>query len=209
MKIPVYNSEGKEIEKLELSNAVFALERNDDLIHQVFVSIEANKRQVLAHTKTRGERAGSGIKPWRQKGTGRARVGSVRSPIWRKGGIIFGPRKNRNFGKKVNRKMNSKAIAMVLSGKIKEKELCVIDKLEMPKKKTKAMVKILESLKISGRILIAFSDKEKGLRLASQNIDKVTNILTDQLNVSDMLNNKYLLMSKESVKMLENKYSKQ
>lgn len=209
MKIPVYNSEGKEIEKLELSNAVFALERNDDLIHQVFVSIEANKRQVLAHTKTRGERAGSGIKPWRQKGTGRARVGSVRSPIWRKGGIIFGPRKNRNFGKKVNRKMNSKAIAMVLSGKIKEKELRVIDKLEMPKKKTKAMVKILESLKISGRILIAFSDKEKGLRLASQNIDKVTNILTDQLNVSDMLNNKYLLMSKESVKMLENKYSKQ
>lgn len=209
MKIPVYNSEGKEIEKLELSNAVFALERNDDLIHQVFVSIEANKRQVLAHTKTRGERAGSGIKPWRQKGTGRARVGSVRSPIWRKGGIIFGPRKNRNFGKKVNRKMNSKAIAMVLSGKIKEKELRVIDKLEMPKKKTKAMVKILESLKISGRILIAFSDKEKGLRLASQNIDKVANILTDQLNVSDMLNNKYLLMSKESVKMLENKYSKQ
>ena len=208
MKIPVYNSEGKEVEKLELSDDVFALKRNDALIHQVFVSIEANRRQVLAHTKTRGERSGSGAKPWRQKGTGRARVGSIRTPIWRKGGVVFGPRKDRNFEKKINKKMNSKAIVMVLSEKVKDNEIRVIDKLENSEKKTKVVASLLEKLKISGRTLIAFSSEEKDLRLASRNIEKVNNILTDQLNVSDMLNNKYLLMSKESIEMLENKYGK-
>ena len=208
MKLKVYNKEGEVAEEIQVSDTVFGLPANDTLVHQVFVSIFSNNRQVLAHTKTRGERAGSGIKPWRQKGTGRARVGSVRTPVWRKGGVAFGPRNDRNFDKKVNKKMNSKAIATVLSGKAKDNELIIIDKLELAEKKTKEMAKILNNLKVKGKTLMVFSGAEKDLRLTSRNLAKTENILTDQLNVADMLNNKNLVMSKESVMFLEKKYAK-
>jgi large subunit ribosomal protein L4 len=208
-KAIVYNLEGKEIEKLELSDAVFGLKKNDDLIHQAFVAIAANNRQALAHTKNRGERAGSGIKPWKQKGTGRARVGSVRSPLWKKGGIVFGPRNVRNYDQKINKKMNAQAIMMVLSAKLKDNELMIVDAFSFAEKKTKEVVKALKNLKIEGRTLIAYSQTEKDLRPLSRNIEKTSNIISDQLNVADMLNNKYVLMSKESVKMLEEKYGKQ
>lgn len=194
------------MEDMKVSDALFALPKNDDLIHQVYVAISGNRRQVLADVKTRGERAGSGKKPWKQKGTGRARVGSVRSPLWRKGGVTFGPNSDRNFKRKINQKMKAKAIAMVISGKAKEGEIIVVDKLEVSEKKTKKMAEIFKNLKISGKALIAFSNKEKELRIISRNIDKAENILTSQLNVFDMLNNKYLLMSKESVDYLEGKY---
>lgn len=208
MKIAVYNKEGKEVEKMELSEAVFGVKRNDDLIHQAMVAIESNQRQTIAHTKNRGERAGSGIKPWRQKGTGRARVGSRRTPTWRKGGVAFGPRKDQNFSKKINKKMNAKAIKMVLSAKLKDGEILVLDKLDLAEKKTKAMAQILKNLKISGKTLMAFSETEKDLRIASRNLKKVENILTNQLNVLEMLKNKFLLMTKDSMKYLEEKYSK-
>lgn len=208
MEIAVYNKEGKEIEKIELSDAVFGVEKNDELIHQAMVAIQSNQRQVLAHTKNRGDRAGSGIKPWKQKGTGRARVGSVRNPAWKKGGVAFGPRNDRNFTKKINKKMNAKAIMMVLSAKLKDKEIIILDKFDLKEKKTKAVADILKNLKISARTLISFSKEEKELRLASRNIKKVENILTDQLNVLEMLKNKFLLMSKDSVKYLEEKYNK-
>lgn len=209
MKVKVYNLQGKTIEDIQLSDSVFNIPVNHDLIHQVMVAITANMRQVLAHTKTRGERAGSGKKPWRQKGTGRARVGSVRTPVWKKGGVAFGPRKDRNFKKKVNKKMNARAIAMVLSGKAKDNELIVVDKIELEKKKTKEMARAIKNLKIKGRALIAYSDKEKDYRILSRNISKVENILTSQLNVLDMINSKYLLMSKESAKYLEGKYGQE
>lgn len=208
MEIAVYNKEGKEIEKIELSDAVFGVKKNDELIHQAMVAIQSNQRQVLAHTKNRGDRAGSGIKPWKQKGTGRARVGSVRNPAWKKGGVAFGPRNDRNFTKKINKKMNAKAIMMVLSAKLKDKEIIILDKFDLKEKKTKAVADILKNLKISARTLISFSKEEKDLRLASRNIKKVENILTDQLNVLEMLKNKFLLMSKDSVKYLEEKYNK-
>ncbi|KKP80079.1 MAG: 50S ribosomal protein L4 [Candidatus Moranbacteria bacterium RIFOXYA12_FULL_35_19] len=209
MKIPVYNIEGKEVEKMEVSESVFGVKKNDDLIHQVMVAIEANGRQVLAHTKNRGERAGSGIKPWRQKGTGRARVGSVRNPAWRKGGVAFGPRKDRNFSKKINKKMNSKAILMVLSAKLKDEELIILDKLNLAVKKTKAMAEVLKNLKINKKTLVAFCEAEKDLRITSRNIKKVENIMVGQLNVADMLKNKFLLLTKESIAYLEGKYNKQ
>lgn len=208
MKLKVYNLVGKEVEQMDVSDDVFGLKKNDDLVHQVAVAISSNQRQVLAHTKNRGERAGSGIKPWRQKGTGRARVGSVRTPVWRKGGIVFGPRKDRNYSQKVNKKMNSKAIALVLSGKIKSEELIVVDKLNIAEKKTKKMGEVLKNLDLKGRVLMVFSSEEKDLRIISRNIAKVENILTSQLNVLSMLNNKNLVMSKESVKYLEEKYGK-
>ncbi|HLN18538.1 MAG TPA: 50S ribosomal protein L4 [Patescibacteria group bacterium] len=208
MKIKVYNLHGESVEDFELSDNVFNVPVNNDLIHQVAVAISANMRPVLAHTKTRGERAGSGKKPWKQKGTGRARVGSVRTPVWRKGGVSFGPRKDRNFKKKVNKKMNARAIAMTLSGKNRDKELIIIDKIKLEQKKTKIMAEALKKLKIKGSALFVFSDGEKDCRLASRNISKVKNILTSQLNVLDMINSKYLVMSKDSAKLLEEKYGK-
>jgi len=206
-KIKLYNLEGQETKEIELADAVFGLPNNDDLVHQVFVSLYANQRQVLSHTKNRGERAGSGIKPWRQKGTGRARVGSVRTPTWRGGGIAFGPSKEKNFKQKINKKMNAKAIATVLSGKLRDGELIVLEKIEAKEKKTKEVAKILASLKIKGSILMGFASSEKEVRRYSRNIEKVNNILVEKLNVMDMLNNKNLILSHDSVKYLEEKYS--
>lgn len=206
-KIKVYNLAGKEVEEMSVSDVVFGAPKNDDLVHQIVVAMDANKRQVLADTKTRGERAGSGIKPWKQKGTGRARVGSRRTPLWKKGGVVFGPTNDRNYKQKINKKMNQKAIATVLSGKLKDKELFVVDALNFSEKKTKEAALVMSNLKITGKTLWAFSDAEKELRMVSKNLAKVENILTGQLNVLDMLKNKNLVMSKESVKYLEEKYN--
>lgn len=208
MKLKTYNQNGKPAEEMEVSDKVFALPQNDELIHQVYEAISSSQRQVLAHTKNRGDRAGSGIKPWRQKGTGRARVGSSRTPTWRGGGIAFGPRNDRNFKKGINKKMNTKAIAMALSGKAKDGEFVVVENFDIKEKKTKEMVKVLNNLKIKGKLLLAFSESEKDLKIISQNIKKASVISTSQLNVFDILNNKNIVMSAESVKYLESKYGK-
>lgn len=208
MKLKTYNQSGKATEGMEVSDKVFAVASNNDLIHQAYEAISSGQRQILAHTKTRGDRAGSGIKPWKQKGTGRARVGSARTPVWRKGGVIFGPRNDRNFKKDINKKMNAKAIAMVLSGKAKDSELIIVESFEVKEKKTKEIAKILNNLKIKGSILLAFSEKEKDLRMIGQNIEKVSVVLTSQLNVLDMLKKKNIVMSEDSVKYLEGKYAK-
>jgi large subunit ribosomal protein L4 len=205
-KAAVYNLEGKKIEDIELSPAVFGLKNNDALLHQAYVAISSNQRIVLAHTKDRGERAGSGKKPWKQKGTGNARVGSVRTPVWRKGGIIFGPTKDRNFKKDINKKMMRKAILLALSSKVKSKGVIVLEKLELSEKKTKKFAEIIKNLKIKGSVLIGFSEKENELRLYSRNLKKISDTLTSNLNVFDIMNHKNLLLSKESIKYLEEKY---
>jgi large subunit ribosomal protein L4 len=207
-KIKVYNLEGKESGEMELSDAIFALPANDELLQQVSVALLSNKRQVLAHAKTRAERAGSGIKPWKQKGTGRARVGSVRSPLWRKGGIIFGPTSNRNFKKKINQKMRSKALALALSGKLSEKELTVLENFKISEKKTKKMAEVLKNLKFKGNCLLIFSSKEREWRRYSQNLVNASNALVSQLNVLNVLNNKNIIFSKESVTELEERFKK-
>lgn len=207
-KIKVYNLAGKTSGEIELADAIFALPKNDELLHQAYVALFSNQRQVLAHAKTRAERAGSGIKPWKQKGTGRARVGSVRSPLWRKGGVIFGPTKNRNFKKKINQKMKSKALVLALSGKFFAKELTVVENFEITEKKTKKMAEVLKNLKLKGSSLLIFSSKEKDLRRFSQNLAKVSNALAGQLNVLNILNNKNIIFSKESVKELEARFKK-
>jgi large subunit ribosomal protein L4 len=208
MKFPVYNLEGKKVKDIELADSVFALPKNDVLLHQIYVAQYANRRQILAHVKDRAERAGSGKKPWRQKGTGRARVGSVRSPIWRKGGVIFGPTKDRNFKKDFSKKMNQKAIALALSGKLADKEVVIVDSLKMKEVKTKMMIKSLEALKLKGRVLIAFSKNEKDSKKASRNIVRIDNIDVENLNVFDILNHKYLAVSEEGIKIIEGKYKK-
>ena len=131
IKFPVHNLKGERVRELELSPSIFGLPKNDELLRQVYTVQAANRRRVIAHTKDRAERAGSGRKPWRQKGTGRARAGSVRSPIWRKGGITFGPTRNRNFKKDIPQKMKRKALLIVLSGKARDKELVVVENLKI------------------------------------------------------------------------------
>jgi len=208
IKFPVYNLKGEKVKDIELSEKVFGARRNDALLHQVFVSQYANRRQVLAHTKDRAERAGSGIKPWRQKGTGRARVGSVRTPVWRKGGIVFGPTKERNFKKDVPKKMGQRALAVALSSKAKDAELFLVDSLEMKNVKTKIMSETIKNLKIKGSMVIGFSAKEKEAKRASRNLPKVLNMEAKDLNVYDLLNHKNLILSEEGVKVLEEKYKK-
>lgn len=205
-KAVLYNLKGEKKGEINLSDDVFGLKPNKKLLHQAYVTIYSNQRQVLAHTKDRGERHGSGKKPWRQKGTGNARVGSVRTPVWRKGGIVFGPTKDRNFKKDINKKMMKKAILIALSEKVRSKSIVVLEKIEISGKKTKEFSSILNNLKIKGSVLIGFSKEERDLQIFSRNIKKVQNTLTDNLNVFDMLSNKYLLLSKNSIDYLEKKY---
>jgi len=208
MKAVVHNLKGEKVKDIDLSGAIFDLKSNDALLKQVYVAQYANRRKVLAHTKDRAERAGSGIKPWRQKGTGRARVGSVRTPVWRKGGVTFGPTKDRNFKKDIPKKMGKKALAIALSGKLKDGELILVESLKMDDPKTKIMKQATTSLKLKGSILIGFSKNEAGTKKASRNLEKVTNIDIENTNVLDMLNHKYFLVSEEGIKVLEKRYNK-
>jgi len=206
MKIAVHNLKGKKVEDINLSEAVFNLPANNSLLHQVYVSIMSNKRQVIAHTKDRAERSGSGRKPWKQKGTGNARSGSVRNPIWRKGGVVFGPTKERNFKKKINKKMKQKSIKIALSEKFRAGDLTVVDEIKLSEKKTKEFAEALKNLNIEKSALIGFSPREKDGYLYCRNIKKTGGIPVSELNVFDLLNYKQLLLSKNSIEYLEKKY---
>jgi len=207
-KIAVHNLEGKKLEDLEISDDVFAVKANNDLLHQVYVAISANQRFSIAHTKDKSERSGSGKKPFKQKGTGSARQGQKRNPVMRGGGIAFGPTSDRNFSKDINKKMKQKAVKIALSEKVRSNTLVVVDSLKLKDTKTKAFANALKNLKLTGTILIGFDQAEKGTQLASRNLPKVENILTKDLNVFDMLNSKYVLLSKDSVRYLEDKFKK-
>ncbi len=220
MKIPIYNQKGEEIDEIELPKEIFGVRMNSDLVHQAVIAQMTSSRKVLAHTKTRGEVCGSGRKPWRQKGTGRARAGSIRSPLWKGGGVTFGPRKERNFKKKINKKMKRKALFMVLSSKVKDKELIVLDKIGLEKVKTKEMAEIITQIlklktqshnaklrvKKDKSVLITLSRKDENVIRSARNIPKVKTILADSLNVVDLLSYKYLLMPKEAIGVIEKTY---
>lgn len=205
-KFPVYNLQGEKAGEMELSPKVFGLEKNDALLHQVFVAMQANQRSPIAHAKNRAERSGTGKKPFRQKGTGSARQGSSRSPINRKGGVVFGPTKNRNFSKDLNKKMKSKATLLALSGKAKSEDLIILADYNLAEKKTKEFAKAFDKLKIKGTKLVLFSEAEKELRQFCRNIAKAEVSLAKDLNVLDILNSKKLILSKDSVKFLEEKF---
>ncbi len=214
MKQTVYNQKGEEVEKIELPANIFGLELNKDLVHQVVVAQMANARQVIAHTKDRSERRGGGRKPWRQKGTGRARHGSIRSPIWRGGGISFGPTKERVFTKKINKKMKQKALFMALSSKVRDDEMILLDKLEIKETKTKVMVGILNNLKnkfkkdLTKSLLIVLPKTDVDVIRVNNNIPKIKIIRADSLNVLDILNYKYFLMLQDSIDVIKKTYVK-
>ena len=204
MLIDTYNQNGEKVGQTRLPSEIFEVEVNSDLVHQVVVSQLANRRRVIAHTKTRGEVRGGGKKPWRQKGTGRARHGSIRSPLWKGGGVTFGPRTERVFKKIIPKKMRRKALFMVLSDKAKENFLLILDKLEIEKAKTKLMREILDKLFLKkGSGLLVLPEMQKDIILAARNIPKVQTIQAKDLNVLDLLNYKYVLMLKESVEVIK------
>jgi len=204
MKYSVYNQEGKEIGQTLLPKEIFEISLNSDLVHQVTVSQMANRRRVISKAKERGEVRGGGRKPWRQKGTGRARAGSIRSPLWRGGGTTFGPVKERVFTKKIPKKMRRKALFMALSAKARDNSLLILDKIEIKKPKTREIAEILEKLKLqSSSILLALPAKNDELIRASRNIPNIQLILAKSLNCLDLLSFKYLVMPKETIKIIK------
>ncbi len=207
-KVSVYNTSGKAVEEIELNDQLFALPANDTLLHQVYVVLSGNLRQVIAHTKTRAERSGSGIKPWKQKGTGRARIGSSRAPHWRKGGIVFGPRSDRNFIREINRKMRQKAALIALSEKIRSGKFLVVDAFTFPAQKTQHFAGLLKALKIADRgLLVALDTTEKETERLSRNVERVMNTLAVDLNVKQLLDKEYCLISKQGIEALEKRFA--
>ena len=209
MKISVYNQEGKETEQMVLPKELFQVPLNMDLVHQVAVSQMANKRQNNAHTKDRSMVRGGGKKPWKQKGTGRARHGSIRSPLWAGGGVTFGPTNERNFERKIPKKMRRKAMFMILSEKAKNNLLVVVDNFSITDPKTKAMAAIMKKLPAqNGSLLLGLAGMDKNVILAARNLRNAKIIQAKDLNCLDLLNFKYLIITKDSVKVLKDTFLK-
>ena len=205
-KIDVYYIKGKKVSDVELAESIFGIEPNESIVHSVLVNYLANQRQGTQSTKTRAEVRGGGKKPWRQKGTGRARQGSIRAPQWVKGGIALGP-KPRSYKYSVNKKERRLAIKSLLSSKVLEKELTVVDKLELSEIKTKTMVKALADLKVEGKTLIVLADKNENVLMSSRNIEGVKTILLNNINVFDLLKYNNLVLPLETVKKIEEVYA--
>ena len=205
-KIDVYDMKGKKVSDIELSEKVFGIEPNEGVVHTVLVNYLANQRQGTQSTKTRAEVRGGGKKPWRQKGTGRARQGSIRAPQWIKGGIALGP-KPRSYKYTVNKKERRLAIKSILSSKVLEKELTVVDKLEVKEIKTKTMVKTLSDLKVEGKTLIVLPEKNDNVYMSARNIEGVKTILLNNINVFDLLKYTNLILPLDTVKKIEEVYA--
>ena len=205
-KIDVYNIEGKKVSDLELNESVFGIEPNEKVVHSVLVNYLANQRQGTANTKTRAEVSGGGRKPWRQKGTGRARQGSIRAPQWFKGGIALGP-KPRDYSYTLNKKEKRLAIKSVLSSKVLENNLVVVDTLSFDEIKTQKMVKALDALKVEGKTLIVLPEKNENVQKSARNIEGVKTSLVNTINVYDLLKYNKLVLTVDSVKNLEEVYA--
>ncbi len=205
-KIDVYDMKGKKVSDVELSEKVFGIKPNEAIVHSVLVNYLANQRQGTQSTKTRAEVSGGGKKPWRQKGTGRARQGSIRAPQWIKGGIALGP-KPRSYSYSVNKKERRLAIRSILSSKVLEKELTVLDKLELKEIKTKTMVKLFADLKVEGKTLIILPEKNDNVYMSARNIEGVKTILLNNINVFDLLKYSNLILPLDTVKKLEEVYA--
>ena len=205
-KIDVYNIEGKKVCDIELADSVFGIEPNEKIVHSVLVNYMANQRQGTSNTKTRAEVSGGGRKPWKQKGTGRARQGSIRSPQWFKGGIALGP-KPRDYSYRVNKKERRLAVRSVLSSKVLENNLVVVDSMNFDAIKTKNMVSALNNLKVEGKTLIVLPEKNENVQKSARNIEGVKTSLVNTINVYDLLKYNKLVLTVDAVKSLEEVYA--
>jgi len=209
LKIKIYSQDGTVVGEQDLERKVFGVEVKPDVVQQIVVAQMANARHNLAKTKTRGEVAGGGRKPWKQKGTGRARQGSTRSPLWSGGGVVFGPTGNSNYGKSVNKKLKTKALFMCLTDKYQDEKIVLLDKLEIAEGKTKLMVNILNKLPgVGQKTLLVLDGKNEMLIQAARNIPKVKVIKADSLNAVDLLDAKYVLTIKDALEVIEKTYLK-
>lgn len=204
--VKVYSAAGKENGNLELADSVFGITPNEAAVHLVVVNYLANKRQGTQSTLTRSEVSGGGRKPWRQKGTGRARQGSIRAPQWRHGGIALGP-KPRTYGGSVNKKVRQLAIKSVLSDKVANDSLMVLDSFDMNKIKTKEMVKVLEALGAEKKTLIIVPEKDEVLYKSARNIAGVKMVPATAINVYDIVNSNKLIVLKDAVAKIEEVYA--
>ena len=200
-KVAVYNKEGKKVKDQDVPDTWFAVEANTDVIHQVVVAQQNNKRKTLAHTKDRSEVRGGGKKPWRQKGTGRARHGSIRSPLWKGGGVTFGPRKNKNYTSQINRKMAGKALAMILTAKaVNDQFFCVAD-FGITDEQTKNLDCILKKLPVKSRqTMLLLRTDEMCLNQASDNLDTTKTSKADSVNAEAAIMCPSIVVSEKGLK---------
>ena len=206
MQVKLYNTKASEVGTLELNDAVFACEYNEPLIHQAVVTYLANQRQGTKSALTRTEVRGGGIKPWRQKGTGRARQGSIRAPQWIKGGVVFAP-KPRDFSKKLNKKMRAQAFRSAISYKIANGELVVVDEIKLAEPKTKLVAEILNNFKLDKRVLMLVTGDSADIVRAGSNIEKLTITEASLANVYELVANTNVIATKEALKKIEEAYS--
>jgi len=214
MKISVYNQSGEIVGQTLLPKGIFDIEINSDLLWQVVRSYISNQRQGSSHTKTKGEVSGGGKKPWRQKGTGRSRHSSIRSPLWRGGGTVFGPRNDKVWKQKINKKMARKSLLMALSSKAKEENIVVLEDLKLNEVKTREVAKIIANLRTKivnfkkAKTLVVLSNFDKDLIRAAKNIADLKTIEARNLNALEILSFKYLLMTKDTISALKKMFLK-
>ena len=206
MQVKVYNTSAAEVGKIKLDDAVFGCEYNEALIHQAVVAYQANQRQGTKSALTRTEVRGGGIKPWRQKGTGRARQGSIRAPQWTKGGVVFAP-KPRDFSKKINKKMKAQAFRSAISYKVANNELVVVDEIKLAAPKTQLVAEILKNFNYDKRTLIIVSGDSADVVRAGANIEKL--VVTDAAlaNVYQLVSSAAVIVTKDAIKKIEEAYS--
>lgn len=207
-KINVYNPEGKKVSERELAPELFGVEVKEGIVHFAADIQSANSRSAFAHTKTRGEVSGTGKKPWKQKGTGRARHGSRRSPIWVGGGITFGPRSDRSYGKKINRKTKRAALAMALTDKAKHECVVALEGLKNEAGKTKVMAEMLSKLPVGRRVLLVLPESDPMALRASRNLQELKTVTVRSLNLLDVLKADTVLAPVATLDKLEESYRK-
>ena len=226
MKATVYNMQGTKVKELELAKEIFGVPVNPQLMSQVIIAQQANARRVIADTKDKSEVRGGGRKPWRQKGTGRARHGSIRSPLWRGGGITFGPTTERNFSLKVNKKVQRQTLLMSLSDKAAHDKIMLLDQLTLSQAKTKKFFETLQALQLRPAramaktetkekkrkqpmsVLVVLPKKSDAIVRAAKNIPRVTVIRANSLNIVDVVKHQYLLMGVDAIGVIEKTFVK-
>ncbi len=202
MELKVFNTLGKEVGTVTVSDKVFGAEYNEALIHQVVVAQLANKRQGTKSTLTRTEVRGGGIKPWRQKGTGRARQGSIRSPQWRHGGVVFAP-KPRDFSKKINKRMKAAAMVSTLSQKVNQNEFVVLDKIELAEGKTKLMAEVCKNLDAGKKALFVLGEQNENVVRATSNLPEAEVCDASLINVYDLVRAGKVFVTVDAIKVIE------
>jgi large subunit ribosomal protein L4 len=209
MKVKVYNLEGKETGEMNVSDGIFAVKVKPEVVHGVFVAQRNNQREPWADTKNKGEVRGGGKKPWQQKGTGRARHGSIRSPIWKGGGVTFGPLSIRNYKEKINRKTKRLALKMCLSDRAKNSALIVVEDFNFSEPKTKVFVNFLKALPIKAKsfLLLTPGKNENALRM-TKNLKSIKTIRAEDLNAMDLLSKSAVLTSKAGIETIEKVFDK-